>query len=251
MKTIKNTFSLALILCLTVSFSYAQQMFRVHQDNVRPSSHQEYEAVAKKFREACIEHNIDVSWATAMSSDFGYFYISPIENFAELDGQPFAEMAKAMGDEFSNMFKEFDKHYDSHGTYILVKDSELSYMPEGEENAPQDDNYRDWYYMYYAPENAKNMHEGMMAVKTMFKEKGSKVYYRVYRDGFGHMEHFYLVSVASKDEVDSAQKTVENRETLGPDRWDVFNKLLKYTSRTESYTGRMRPDMDYAPKASE
>ncbi|TNJ41715.1 hypothetical protein KFZ70_12840 [Tamlana fucoidanivorans] len=248
MKTIKNAIVLTLLFCLVVNFSFAQQMFRVHQDNVRPSSFMEYEKVAKKFRDACIKYNVDVTWFAASTNDFKYIYVSPIENFAELDERPFAEMAEAMGDDFSDMFKEFDKHYDSHGTYILVKDSELSYMPEGVENAPSNENYRTWIYMYYKPEHAKDIREGMKAVKQMFKDKGSTRYYRVYRDGLGQTESYYLVSLSAENEIDSAKKDTANRETLGPDRWDTFNKVMKYVTRTEEYTGRMRPDMDYAPK---
>lgn len=248
MKTIKNTLLLALMLCLTINFASAQQMFRIHQDNVKPSKFMEYEAIAKEFKEASVKHNVDVTWFTAMTNDFKYFYVSPIENFASFDERPFAKMAEAMGDDFTNLFTRFDTCYDSHSTYVVVRDNELSYMPEGVENAPVDETYREWYYMYYKPEDSKNIREGMKAVKAMFKEKGSTLYYRVYRDGLGQMEHYYMVSVASKNEIDAAQKSEKNKETLGPDRMETFNKVFNHISRMEEHRGEMRPDMDYAPK---
>ncbi|MDC1227220.1 hypothetical protein N8013_06170 [Algibacter sp.] len=36
--------------------------------------------------------------------------------------------------------------------------------------------------------------------------KGSTEYYRVYRNGFGQMENYYMVSVSAKDEIDSAAR---------------------------------------------
>ena len=248
MKTIRTTFLLALILCFTVNFSQAQKLFQIHQDNVKPSKFMEYEKIAKEFNDASIEHNVQATWFTAMSNDFRYFYITPIENFADLDKRPFADMAKAMGDKFSDMFKRFDECYDSHGTYIMGYDEKLSYMPEGETSAPNDETFRKWLYFYYTPANGKKLREGMKAVKELFASKGSTEYYRVYRNGFGSMENFYMVSVSAKDEIDSAQRGKANEDVLGPDRWETFNKVMGYTSRFEEYYGEMRPDLAYSPK---
>jgi len=248
MKTIRNTCIAFIMTLLMMNISIAQQKFQVHQDNVKPSMFMQYEKIAKEFNEASVKHNLQATWFTASTNDFKYFYVTPIENFAELDERPYADMAEAMGDDFTKMFEEFNKCYDSHGTYIIVRDSELSYMPEGVEDAPVDENYRKWYYMYYTPENAKNVREGMKAVKEMFKTKGSKQYYRVYRNGLGQMENYYMVSVAAKNEIDSAQRDEANKAVLGPERIDTFDKLLKYISRMEEFSGEMRPDLDYAPK---
>ncbi len=248
MKTIKTTFLLACILCLSFNVSTAQQAYQIHQDNVKPSKFMEYEKIAKEFNAACVEHNLQATWFTAMSNDFKYFYITPIENFAELDKRPFAEMAKAMGDKFGELFDRFDKCYDSHGTYIVLSDDELSYKPAEGDKTRQSLNYRKWFYIYYTPENAKKIREGMKAVKELFKSKGSKEYYNVYRNGFGQMENYYLVSVAATDEIDSAKRGKANEEVLGPDRYETFSKVMNYASRMEEYTGEMRPDLSYSPK---
>lgn len=249
MKTIKTTFVLAITFCLTINFSQAlQQAYQIHQDNVKPSMKMEYEKIAKEFNAACVEHNVQSTWYTATSNDFKYFYISPIENFSELDEKPFADMAEAMGDKFGELFDRFDKCYDAHGSYIVLRDDKLSYMPEDNANAPADENYRKWFYMYYTPENAEKIREGMKAVKDFFIAKGSTNYYRVYRNGFGQLESYYMVSISAKDEVDSATKGKANQEVLGPDRWEVFKKVMNYTSRREEYSGEMRPDLSYSPK---
>ena len=248
MKTAKTTLMLVLLLCLTCTISQAQKMFSVHQDNVKPSMVMEYEKIAKEFNAASVEHNAQAEWFTAVSNDFKYFYISPIENFADLDKRPFADMAKAMGDKFGDMFNRFDKCYDSHGNYIVVHDEELSYMPDGAKEAQEGQNYRKWFFMYYPPKNAKKVREGMKAVKELFTNKGSKSYYRIYRNGFGAMENYYMVSVSAKDEVDGATQAKANEEVLGPDRWETFNKVINYISRMEEYSGEMRPDLSYSPK---
>jgi len=248
MKILKTTLLLTFVLCMSVNLLQAQQLFQIHQDNVKPSMLMEYEKITKEFNAACLEHNVQTSWSTAVSNDFRYFYITPIDNFAELDERPFADMAKAMGDKFGDMFDRFAKCYDSHGTYIMVRDTELSYMPEGATEAPEGENYRKWFYMYYAPENGDKLREGFKAVKELFASKGSKEYYRVYRNGFGSMENFYMVSVSAKDEIDSAQRGKANKEVLGPDRWETFSKIMNNITRMEEYSGSMRSDLSYNPK---
>lgn len=246
MKTIKHIlFGLSLLLFAT-SLD-AQQLYQIHQDNVKPSKAAEYEQIAKAFKEACVKHNLQASWSTAMRNDFTYFYITPIENFAELDKRPFADMAKAMGDEFGEMFERFDKCYDSHGTYIMRSVDDLSYKaPEGTDMSNQ--NYRKWFLMYYKPKNAAKVKEGLQAVKDLFVAKGSKEYYNVYHSGFGSMDSYYLVSVPAKDELHGAQNAKANETLLGPERYETFNKVLKYIDRMEEHSGWMRTDLHYSPK---
>lgn len=247
MKIMKSTLLLLAVCCFTFQ-TFAQQAYLIHQDNVKPSKAGEYEKVAKKFNEACLEHKPDATWIAAVRDDFTYFYISPIENMAELDKQPMAEMAKAMGDKFGEMFNAFDKCYDSHGSYIMHSVDDLSYKaPEGTDRS--DMNYRVWYQLHYKPENGKKVKEGMKAIKAMFQEKGSKEYYNVYHSGMGSMDSYYLVSVAAKDEVDSATRSKANQDVLGPDRYETFDKLMAHLEKFVESRGQMRPDLSYAPKA--
>ncbi|MFG6687854.1 hypothetical protein ACGK9U_14825 [Mariniflexile sp. HNIBRBA6329] len=248
MKTIKTTFLLAFILCLCINVSHAQKSFWVHQDNVNPSMIMQYEKVAKEFTDACKQHNPETSWAVANTNDLKYLYISPIEKMADLDKDPFTDMAKKMGDDWKKMFQEFDKCYDSHGSYIIHLVEDLTYMPEGISMTQEGQDYRKWFYIYFKPENAAKVREGMKAVKDLYVAKKSKEHYRIYRNGFGTSEDYYLVAVSSKDEIDGATKSKENEALLGPDSWEIFNKVMSHASRFEEYSGKMRPDLAYAPK---
>ncbi|MBD0833699.1 hypothetical protein [Aestuariibaculum sediminum] len=243
MKNLKHILILILILTFN-GFCYAQ-MYRIHQDNVKPSKIEDYEKTAKEFKEACVKHEVDASWAAASSDDFKFIYISEIENMAALDERPFADMAEAMGDKFGKLFEDFDKCYDSHTTYIIHLVKDLSYMPKGLSMIQEGQDYRTWYYIYFTPQNAKKIREGMEAVKKLYETKNSKEYYRVYRNGFGTQEECYLVAVSSKDAIHAASKSKENEKVLGPDRWDTFKKVMDYAERLEEVHGRMRPDLSY------
>ncbi|MEC3908185.1 hypothetical protein VOI54_14230 [Tamlana sp. 2201CG12-4] len=208
----------------------------------------EYEKVAKDFHQACVDHNVQAQWLAATMDNMSYLYVTPIENFADLDKRPFADMAKAMGDKFGEMFDRFDKCYDSHGTYVIILDEELTYMPDGFSQTQEGMDYRDYYFIHYVPKNGKKLREGMKAVKEMFAAKGSKSYYRIYRTGFGSMNNYYMVAMSSKDAIDSATKQKANEELLGPERYETFNKVLKYASKMEEVTGEIRRDLSYSPK---
>ncbi|WNH10392.1 hypothetical protein [Thalassobellus suaedae] len=250
MKTLIKSLVIISALCLFINMSYAQKMYQIHQDNVKPSMVSLYEKTAKEFTEACNKHNPQAPWITATTGNMRYLYISPLENFATLDENVFSDMRKAMGDSWSNIFKNFNKCYDSHSDYIITLSEKLSYMPEGITQMQEGQNYRNWYYLYYTPENGENILEAIKGVKELFKSKASKSYYRIYRSGFGCPESFYLVAVSSKDELDSAIKGKANQETLGEDRKAVFGNLMQYVSRFEEITGEMRPDISYSPKSN-
>ncbi|RED49323.1 hypothetical protein [Seonamhaeicola aphaedonensis] len=248
MKTIKKTIFSAIILCLVINLSSAQQMYWVHQDNVKPSTFMEYEKIAKEFNAACVEYNFQGKWLTTTMDDFRYLYVSPIENFATLDERPFADMAKAMGEDFGKLFERFDQCYDSHFDYIIVLSNELSYMPDGITQTQEGQDYRDFYFIHYLPKDHQKIKEGMQAVKEMYTSKGSKNHYRVYHSGFGAAENYYMVAMSSKDAIDSATKSEENKKLLGPERYDTFMKVMNYATKVEEVTGEIRRDLSYSPK---
>ena len=248
MKTIKTILLLALFLFFTISYSNAQKRYQIHQDNVKPSMVGEYEQVAKDFVEACKKYNPQSPWATATTSDMKYLYISPMENFADLDKNLFADMAKAMGDDWGKMFQRFDKCYDSHSDYVITLVENLTYMPEGITMTQEGMDHRNWYYMYYTPENGKKVYDAMKGVKDLFASNNSKSYYRVYRSGFGCPENFYMVAVSSKDEMDNIVKGKANEAVLGDEWKTVFGNLMSTISRFEEFSGEMRPDLAYTPK---
>jgi hypothetical protein len=248
MKTLKPILIFALILCFGINFSTAQQLYQVHVDEVKPSMIADYEKVSKEFIEACKTHNPQTSWLTAVTSDLRYMSVTPIENFAELDKNPFADMAKTLGEDFGNMFDRFDKCYDSHYSYILRLNGNLTYMPEGISQTQEGQNNRRYIFLHHTPENGGKLFEAIKAVKDLFVSKESKMYYRIYHSGFGSKDSFFLVAISSKDDLEYAKMSKANDELLGEDSGKVFGNMMKYISRFEEVSGSIRPDLGYSAK---
>lgn len=247
MQTLKTTLLTGLVLFLSINFINAQKMYQVHVDYVNPSHLGEYNQIAGEFAEICKEHQPQTSWTAVTMNDNRYMYVSPIENFAELDANPFAGIAEKMGDDFGNIFQRFNKCYDKHGDYILVLSDELSYMPDGMSITQEGQNYRKFYFLYHTPENHADVREAMKGVKEMFASKNSPEHYRVYHAGFGTDGDYYMVAVSSKDEIDSATRGKANDELLGEEAKPVFQKLMQSASKFEEYSGWIRTDLSYSP----
>ncbi|MBJ6369428.1 hypothetical protein [Snuella sedimenti] len=246
MKTLKTALLIAFAFCLTLNIANAQKRYYIHVDNVKPSMVKDYEKVAKEFVEACKKHKPQTEWLTSVTSDLRYMYVTPLEKFADLDAKPFADMSKAMGEDWTNMFTRFNKCYDSHSDYIITLAEDLTYMPEGFSQTQEGLNNREYYFLYYTPENQGKLKESMKAIKELFVNKNSKLYYRVYHSGLGNPESYYLVAVSSKDDVDAAMQSKANDELLGEKRHEVFGNMMKHLSRFEEYKGQIRPDLAYS-----
>ena len=250
---------LMLAAILFVGNIYAQeekksQMYAVHEDQVKPSMLMQYEKTSKMLADKMKEHNIQsTSWLSSVTDDFRYMWVTPIESMADLDDNSWwNELSEAMGeDAFQEMMSGFGPCYDSHGDYVLVMDKELTYMPDGITQNTEGENYRKFFYIHHAPNNRSAMRDAMKGVKDMFASKNSTSHYRVYSNGFGTMDTFYLVAISAKDPIAMETQGAANDKLLGEDAGPVFGKVMALATKFEEVTGNVRPDLSYKPKKAD
>lgn len=254
MKTLKIKFLLLLLFIIPIGALQGQddssQAYWVHEDRVKPSMVMEYEQAAKDLVAQSKKHQINGSmWITTSTMDFRYLYVSPINSLADINYDGFGTLQEKMGEEaFNKLFSDMDKCYDTHGDYVLILDKELSYMPSGLTQTPEGQDYRKFYYLHTTPGKVGKLKEKMAAVKKLYQDKGSKSEYRVYRSGFGTMGSYYMVAIAAEDAVSFESGGVENDKLLGDEAPKVFGEVMKYISKMEEISGRMRPDLAYIPE---
>ena len=166
MKTIKSFLVILILLVLVTSDSFAQNMYRIHEDVVKPSHIMEYEAVVNEMLALVKKHNIqDTNWITSSTINSHYLFISPLKNMAELDKPSFiSELVEKEGSEkIMALFNRMDKCYDTELDYIISLDEELTYMPGGISQTIEGENFREFHYIYLAPENRAVVKEKMKA----------------------------------------------------------------------------------------
>ena len=133
MKTLRTKL-LTAMLALFLFSTYAQnndrfQAYHVHEDRVKPSMVGEYEKTAKALADAMRENDVQgYGWLTTSTDDFRYLSVTPIENMAQLDGNPFKGLSDKIGNEAASaLFAPFNKCYDQHGDYVIFMDKELTW----------------------------------------------------------------------------------------------------------------------------
>lgn len=253
MKLLKITL-LTTILALAPIISFAQdtkdiQAYWIHEDRVKPNMTDEYEQISKDLVAACKEHNVqETRWLTMSLNDNSYLYITPIENFAEMDKDGLATLSEKMGkDKMSQLFERFNPTYDEHGDYMVYLHKKLSYMPGGVSQTIEGQNYRTLYYNYVTPENDAKYVAVLKKMKAAFEKNNSSMHYRVYKTGFGVMGTYYMIAVAAESSLDNAQTGDENWNLMKDDFDPLLKEMSQYTWKMDEKRGWMREDLGYIP----
>ena len=251
MKTLKMTLVATVVTLLAINVSTAQdgpQMYSVHVDHVKPSMMAEYEALGKELIEKSKTHGSNYGWLALATDEFDYYFISPINDMAQLDGNPFAELSKKMGKgELGKLFDKMDKYYDDHVNYVISLDKELSYMPEGITQTPAGQPFRKNTMYYVTPENYKAAEQLAKDFKALYTKKGSKVNYRVYRSGFGTDGTYFMIAIAAASPADYETSTAENNELLGAEGQQLYGRLMSLISDRKIISGWIRADLSFTP----
>ena len=251
MKFCKTLFTIALFGLLINFQAKAQnnryQLYQVHEDRVLEGMMDKHSKGDKAIVEAAREQKMKgMNWITFVADNNRVMYLSPIDNMADLDKNPFEDLQQKMGKEaFDKLFDNFDDTYSKHGDYILRLDNELSYMPEGMTTTPEGENYRELTFYHIPPGKAEKAEELARSVKKMYSEKNSKVHYRLYKSGFGNMGYYYMVVVAAKDPEDMERKREENMNLLGDEIKTIADKIDSDFPDQEVVTGYIKPELSY------
>jgi hypothetical protein len=252
MKTFKTLLLMAAFILLAPLVSNAQDMYRIHEDVVKPSHVAEYEGILAEMMAMVNKAEVkDARWITLVSNNSHYSYISPIKNMADLDKPNFiAQLIEKEGrDKVMGLFTRMDKCYDTELDYIISLNRDLSYMPNGITQTPEGENYRQNHKLYVSPANSAIVTEKLKTLKKLYETNGSKSYYRVYNSGFGTDGEFIMVATAAIDDLDMAQKGKQNRELIGEkDLQDAIFEMYANTLRYEKIEGEIRPDLGYTAK---
>ncbi len=241
--------SLFLLNCLVISSQGQEansQKFVVHEDQVYPSKVAEYEAAAKLFKETMEAHNPGMSYMAISLDDGRFLYLSPIDNFADLDNNPFQDVVEAMGEEaFDQMMSSYDNTFETHKDYIISLAHDLSYssgdlLMEGV-------NYRQLSYHFINPDKWDEAKAIAKEWTELHAAKNAPHGYRMYTGGLG-TEPAMIVVRWAKSEAELQAQLEENRQALG-DYSDLNKRTMAITRKRETYGAWMKPDLSYQPEA--
>lgn len=220
------------------------QHFVIHEDPVKPYMMEEYEHAAKHLTHVSKQHKLTANWLAVQLDDNRYMYVSPIENMAELDKNIFEPLQKKLSKEdYGKIWANFDKSYDSHRDYVVNLDTELSYMPAGISINPSGKPYRHFTYYYVVPDMVEKVEMIGKKFKELYQSKGVQQEYRVYRNGFGEADTYFLVVSAARDAETHARESEARKQKLGEEGKALYEKLLKHVKAVKNVTGMVREDI--------
>ncbi|APG59799.1 hypothetical protein [Christiangramia salexigens] len=241
---------LALLLFLNFNLNAQEdryQLYVVHEDRVKDGMIEKHMEADKALLKAAKQNEMkDFSWISFQSDDNRMLYLSPIENFAELDHNPFKDLEDKIGEEeMDKLLEAFSNTYSEHGDYVLILDKELSYMPEGITQTPQGEDYRQLDFYHIPPGKDDKAEELARSVKDLYSKKGSKLNYRLYKSSFGVMGNYYMVAMSAKSADELAKLRNENDNLVGDEGKKLMEEIQKTVSKIETLTGKIRPDLSY------
>lgn len=225
------------------------QAYWVHEDQVKPGLVQEYEEHSKKLVAMAKENEFqEMGWNVAQMDDGTFLSLTPIDDFAHLQGLSFASLQEKVGQEnFTEFMNGFNKFYDVHGDYITILDNNLSYMPTGEGVVQQGKDFRKWHIMKIPAENVVEVRQKLVELKDIYSRNKSNMHYRIYRSGFGQMGDQIVAVISAKDAEEYARLSAENNMVLGDEGRMKFQEILDLVSDYRNIQGKMRPDLAYTP----
>lgn len=252
--TIPVVLCCGLVVMLLSSTLFAQeskvQKFVIHEDVVKPKKMMKYEKASKAFVETLTKHKVGAEgqFMTMATNDMRYIFISPLENMAQLDKNPFEKMSEALGKEGNAaVWSSWDGMFETHMDYVINLNTDLSYnsgeiMMEGM-------NFRhlDYYYLY--PDKEQEAKAIAKEWKELYTAKNIPHGYRIYTGGMGTEPMIMVTHWAENGEAYHAQRTATN-EMLGDSAEELTARMLTLIKKIESVEGWMRPDLSYMPSAT-
>ena len=229
------------------------KLYVIHEDIVKPSKVAEYEKAAKGFAEALAKADMhNLKNLVIQTDDMVYSYVSEVENMASLDERPFKELKEKMGEEaFDAMFDAYNGTFESHRNFMVRLRDDLSYTPEQSEESTEEMNFRHWDFVHYFPDKGDEAKEISKEWVELYKSKKSPMGYRTYTGGLGTDTPFYVYVAWAKDAQDFHAQNDKNRELLGDEGKDLWQRTLAITRKFEHKNGRIRPDLSYLPEEEE
>jgi len=221
------------------------QMLMIHVDHVISSKSMLYEEANKGFNALCSEHGFKGAdtWTFAQGNG-DYMHVSMIDNMADLDKNPFAEVVEKAGKEaWASMYSKFDGTYMEHESYIVNGHPGVSY--KAEQIAEEGNNYRVWSYNYYENKDSEKMKEITKKWKELYEAKNIENGFTIYSAGLGHPGPVIVVMQWAKSASEFYAQAEKNQAILGEEGKKLGEETTKLIVKHEKVDGWFRPDLSY------
>ena len=211
----------------------------------------EYEAALKNLIAALKETAFPAVFDTYATDDSRYYLIYGLESgYGAIDG-----LHKAWRDLASRLGPE--KFQALHGRLTALESSrilrtwtfrtDLSFLPVPERLKPGEAGYYTWDYVWLVPGKEAEFEALNREWKTLSAAHKARDPFMTYQGGIGNEEPVYCWFEYGKSAADYALAEEKFWKSLGAEGGALSKRTRALIRRTETKTGRYRPDLSYAP----
>lgn len=228
----------------------AARLWYVHQEIVKPSMLEQYDASAKEFNALAKQHqskmpHFNITGAF-QGEDLTYTYSIPISSLADVDHiiREFGAFTQAAG--VAEVLQKGGAATEQMKEWIVSEPLQLGYAPSQPRLKPEEMKY--FHYDMYYVQVGREMEADAVASDfvKLFKTKNIPDGYRLFKALIGEDTSLYTVQIPAKDPADFAVMDAKHREILGKEGEALFARAYSLCRKVESTNAWFRPELTTA-----
>ena len=211
----------------------------------------EYEAALKALIAALKENAFPITFDTYATDDSRYYIIYGLESgYGAVDGlhQAWREAAAKIGlPKFQALHARITAAELERVFRFWTFRTDLSFLPSPERLKPSEIGYYTWDYVWILPGKEAEFEALNREWMALSAARQARDPFMTYQGGYGNEEPVYVWFEYGKSAADYALAEEKFWKSLGDAGAALSKRTRALIRRTETKTGRYRPDLSYAP----
>lgn len=231
------------------------QLWALHQETVKPSMVDQYEAATKEFAAAVAKYRpaADFGYFAQASERYVYTYAAPIKDWNGVGGidQAFMAVAKGVGmDKWNDLWKRGFAPVESVREMVVFEPAGLGYQPANPRLKQEEMTFRHFDFYYVMPGHEEEADAIARDFTALFKKKNMPDGYRLYKAMSGPDLPLIAIQVGARDAADYYANDVKTRAALGDEGKALFARAFAITRRFDTFNAQLRLDLSVPPAAT-
>lgn len=220
----------------------------IREDYVKPSKAVDYETSLVELAQFLTDNKVKhVNYMTHIQDDNIYSHVARLKNMKDINGglKTFIR-GEEKSAKFDLIWNDLNESIESFQYYVVKYEPELSYVPDGQiwlDEAP----YRRWNYLHFEPGTEKVAEELLMAWKNLYKNKGVKSGFRVFKGVIGLDQPVILFTTWSKSPLDYQKELDDSIIALDDEGTVLWLAMMDLVRKTETVEGWYLPQYSFLP----
>lgn len=222
----------------------------VREDVVKPSMAENYENSLIDLAQFLTENKVKhVNYMTQLQDNFYYAHVAQLNSMEDINGglKTFIS-GKEKSAKFDLIWADLNETIESFSYYVVKYEPELSYVPDGKvwlDDAP----YRRWNYLHFEPGTEKLAEDILMAWKNLYKNKGVKSGFRVFKGVIGLDQPVIMFTTWSESPLRYQEELQDSIDLLGDEGNILWFAMMDLVRKAETVEGYYLPQYSYIPMA--